>query len=170
MSNSPNSQRPALSPAVVERLFARFMAIYGAQKVATAWGNVDVAERNSTWGAALGRFDVHVLADACNDLAMNGTSWPPTLPEFVDVCERREQRPGHKLALPVPSRSKEALRQGAERMAEFKATVTVGKRRADGRDWARRVLERAERKDGALAPMTIQFAKEALGGTDEGQP
>jgi len=163
------SSRPALPSAAVDRLFARLVAIYGAQKMTTAWGNVDVAERNRTWAEGLGRFDLDVIGEALRALAESGSGWPPSLPEFVDRCEGFEQKPGRKLALPVPSRSKEALRQGAEKMAEFKATVTVGKHHGDGRDWARRVLERAARKDGGLAPITVQFAKEALRGSDEGQ-
>jgi hypothetical protein len=52
---SPTQPRPALPPAAVDRLFARFAAIFGAQKMAGAWGNVDVAERNATGAQHMAR-------------------------------------------------------------------------------------------------------------------
>ena len=75
----------------IDRLFARFLSIYGAQKVATAWGNVAADERNVVWAEALGRFPLQAIGDAVRDLAEHGTGWPPTLPEFVQMV--REQLP-----------------------------------------------------------------------------
>lgn len=127
MSNpqsQPQAERRALPPAAVDRLFARLLAIYGVQKVAAAWGEVDIAERNATWAAALGRFGLDVIADALAELAEGGGSWPPTLPEFCDRCERHDQRPGRRLSLPVPRRTADDLARGREQMDRLKAMLS----------------------------------------------
>lgn len=130
MSNPQSkAERRALPAAAVDRLFARLLAIYGVQKVAAAWGAVDVAERNATWAAALGRFGLDVIADALAELAEDGGTWPPTLPEFVDRCERHDQRPGRRLALPVPSRTHDDLARGREQMRRVKALLAGTLRR-----------------------------------------
>lgn len=121
---SPTQPRPALPPAAVDRLFARFAAIYGAQKMAGAWGNVDVAERNATWSEALGRFSLDVVGDAVRELAEDGSGWPPSAPEFAAICQRHADRPGRSLkALPVPNRTPEEIAVGRARMERIKAML-----------------------------------------------
>ena len=122
--STPNPKRPALPPAAVDRLFARFAAIYGAQKMAGAWGNVDVSERNATWSEALGRFSLDVVGDGVRELAEDGSGWPPSAPEFAAICQRHADRPGRSLmALPVPNRSPEEIAVGRERMGRIKAML-----------------------------------------------
>lgn len=127
--STPKPPPPVLPSAAIDRLFARFVAIYGAQKMAGAWGNVDVAERNATWAAALGRFALDVVRDAVLDLAEKGTGWPPALPEFVDLCERHDQRPGRHLALPVPGRTSEDLELGREQMGAIRSLLAAAVKR-----------------------------------------
>jgi len=122
--STPNPKRPALPPAAVERLFARFTAIYGAQKMAGAWGNVDVAERNATWSEGLGRYSLEVVGDAVRELAVEGTGWPPSLPEFAAVCQRHHDRPGRSvLTLPVPNRTASEIANGALHMARMRSML-----------------------------------------------
>jgi hypothetical protein len=121
---STQNQRRVLPSAAVDRLFARFAAIYGAQKMAGAWGNVDVAERNATWAEGLGRFDLDVIGDAVRELGEDGTGWPPSLPEFAAVCQRHHDRPGRNVkALPVPRRTDADLAHGREQMARIRAML-----------------------------------------------
>lgn len=122
--STPNPKRPALPPAAVERLFARFTAIYGAQKMAGVWGNVDVAERNATWSEGLSRYSLDVVGDAVRELAGEGTGWPPSLPEFAAVCQRHHDRPGRNvLALPVPNRTESEIANGAAHMARIRSML-----------------------------------------------
>ena len=122
--STPNTQRRALPSAAVDRLFARFAAIYGAQKIAGTWGNVDVDERNATWAEGLGRFDLDVIGDAVRELAEDGTGWPPSLPEFAAVCQRHADRPCRSVrALPVPKRSAAEIAEGAANMQRIKAML-----------------------------------------------
>jgi hypothetical protein len=134
MSNPQSHQpRPDLPPAAIDRLFARLLAIFGAQRIAGAWGNVDPVERNAVWSQAIGRavwsplgggrYDLQAVADALDELAGEPTSWPPTCGEFADRCERHAQRPGRRLALPVPNRTAEDIERGREQMARIKAML-----------------------------------------------
>jgi len=131
MTSQTKPQRPALPPVAVDRLFARFLAIYGAQKFASAWGNVDVVERNATWSDALGRFDLAVIGEAVRDLAEHGSGWPPSCGEFVDRCERFDQRPGRRIALPVPRRTEAEIAAGREQMDRIKSMLRGSVRAMD---------------------------------------
>ena len=132
--------RPDLPPAAVDRLFARLLAIFGAQRIAGAWGNVPVDERNAVWSRAIGnaiwsplgggRYDLQAVADALEELAGEPTSWPPSSGEFADRCRRHAERPGRRPALPVPSRTPEDIAAGRERMAKIKAMLAGAVKRA----------------------------------------
>lgn len=128
--STPNPKRPALPPAAVERLFARFTAIYGAQKMAGAWGNVDVVERNATWSEGLGRYSLEVVGDAVRELAGEGSGWPPSLPEFATVCQRHHDRPGRNVrALPVPNRTPVEIARGGAHMARLRSMLSGAAKR-----------------------------------------
>jgi hypothetical protein len=134
---SPTQPRPALPPAAVDRLFARFAAIFGAQKMAGAWGNVDVAERNATWSEALGRFSLEVVGDAVRELAEDGSGWPPSAPEFAAICQRHADRPGRNVkALPVPARTDADIATGAQHMARIRAMLAGSVKRMPADDGA----------------------------------
>lgn len=143
----------------IDRLFARFIAIYGAQKMATAWGNGDAHERAIVWHETLCKFPMSVVGDALRDLAEHGTGWPPTLPEFVQMVRDKVPPAAHRPALPVPDRRQADIELGAQKAAALKAAVST---RKDPRAWAHKILERHAAGDSSLAPITIQFAREAL--------
>ena len=42
-----------MSGALVDRLFSRFAALYGAQKVGAMWHGADIAEVKSVWAAQI---------------------------------------------------------------------------------------------------------------------
>lgn len=127
-------------------MFARLVAIFGAQRMAAAWGNVDVVERNAVWSRAIGRavwsdarggFDLESIGAALDELAAEPTSWPPSSGEFADACARFAQRPGRNvLALPVPKRTPEEIARGRQRMDEIKAMLGRPGRRVTGEDAA----------------------------------
>lgn len=144
----------------IDRLFGRFIAIYGAQKTATAWGNGDAHERALVWHQALSKYPMTVVGDALRDLAETGTGWPPTLPEFVQMVREQLPRPEHKPVLPPPARTTEDIAAGSRQVQELVRSVTTEKK--DTSAWAYRILERADRGDQVLAPTSIQFALEAI--------
>lgn len=111
MSSLPSSRpdagtRQPLPAAWIDRLFARFTAFYGSQKVGTMWVDADMAEVKAVWAAQLARFEPASIADALQRLAESGNQWPPTLPEFVEMCRLssvdRRQAHGIATALPEP--------------------------------------------------------------------
>lgn len=131
MSTSQTQAPAALPSAAVDRLFARFVAIYGAQKMAGAWANVDPIERCAVWSEALGRFDLQAIGDAVRELAEDGTGWPPTLPEFVAMvqAQRAPVPAAHRPALPVPNRTAADLAAGRAQMDRLKAMLGGALRR-----------------------------------------
>lgn len=143
----------------IDRLFARFIAIYGAQKMATAWGNGDAHERALVWHETLCKFPMSVVGDALRDLAEHGTGWPPTLPEFVQLVRDKVPPAAHRPALPVPDRRQADIAAGAAKLDALKTSVS-GKK--DPRAWAHKILQRHADGDTSLAPISIQFARVAL--------
>jgi xanthine dehydrogenase iron-sulfur cluster and FAD-binding subunit A len=75
----------ALPEEWVERLFARFEAMYGA-KFADAWKGCDLRNVKVVWAEALGslrRDEITAGIAGCMT-----REWPPTLPEFVKLCRQ----------------------------------------------------------------------------------
>jgi hypothetical protein len=117
MLTQPKFSHPS---SLVERLFARFTAIYGTQKYSSMWAGLVVPnprrseeqEREAwakamqgvqnVWAEALSEFHVDVISAAVRDLALSDQMWPPSLPEFVGMCREQEERikPAPLLQLP----------------------------------------------------------------------
>ena len=100
------------SDPVIERLFRRFMAVYGSQKIAVMWdsmpGSPDeiMQEVMAIWSKKLARFHPQVIGRALDDVIDSGKEWPPGLPEFAKLCAEAEERlkaETRMLALPAPS-------------------------------------------------------------------
>lgn len=133
MSSNQSPQRPDLPSAVVDRVFARMVAIFGTQRMTAAWGDVPADERRSVWGGAIARavwsqplkrFDLESIGAALDEIADAPSSWPPSSGEFSDICARYAQRPGRNLkALPVPKRTDAEIAAGAEQMAKIRAML-----------------------------------------------
>ena len=73
----------ALPESWIERLFARFSAMYGA-KFADAWRGCNIADVKAVWGDALGGYSRDELAAGVAKCLQR--DWPPTLPEFLKLC------------------------------------------------------------------------------------
>ena len=68
----------------IDRLFDRFVALFGAQKVAGMWAGSPMAVVKQTWAEQLGRLDPDMVRHGLQRCVDDGLEWPPTLPEFVD--------------------------------------------------------------------------------------
>ena len=84
-------------PTPTQDLFSAFVAFYGAQKVGAMWADTDRAVVIGTWAAELEPFSLDAVRAACRD-ALNRrdrdgdrVTWPPTLPEFLDLVEARQR-------------------------------------------------------------------------------
>lgn len=156
-----------LPAAWVDRLFSRFVAMYGSQKVGAMWADADRDEVKGVWADALGRYTGETLAAAVRGLIDSGSQWPPTLPEFSEACRvaavnRRDQA----LALAAPGGTVTTREEAAEILARIGMQAPPPKPRTDPRAWARRVLERAAKGDETLALESIRMAERALKAKD----
>ena len=105
------------------------------------------------WDEQLARFQADVVTAATGRLLETNPEFPPTLPQFVQLCQAAAPRKSFAeeqgwplLAPPEPAKP---------------VAVSV-KPKNDGKDWARRLVARHEAGD-KLRPMQLRFAREALG-------
>lgn len=115
MSSLTRSAEAGQSPTpYADRLFARFNALYGVQKVGAMFADgvtrtpaeevARMAEIKGVWEEQIRRFPNETLRCAMQALVDRGGEWPPALPEFIALCRdfRRAESAGPNLALPSP--------------------------------------------------------------------
>lgn len=142
-----------------DRLFERFAALYGHQKLATMFAD-DAGEVRQAWEEQLRRFQPEVLRRAIQALIDAAGEWPPTLPQFVGIC-REFNRPEQSLALPPPTVTDVA--RAAEQIADI-ASLAVKPAGWDYLSWARRpksaqavwLLQRGAKRDQRLRDLLRQ--------------
>lgn len=136
---SSTSPRRELPSAWIDRLFARFLAMWGAQKVGTMWAGADVDSVKSEWGRQLAGFEPRAIGIALQDCADSGREWPPSLPEFKGMCREAARYHASQIGLlPTPKGDPVAARDGIT-AAERQIAAQIG--HGDARDplfWARR--------------------------------
>lgn len=120
-----------LPSAWVDRLFSRLAAFYGSQKLATMWVDADMAEVKAVWAEQLGRFEPTSISAALQRLIDSGNQWPPTLPEFVELC--RQAAVGRKAAmlyaeLPAPGGARTDTEAAKRKVAELLAGLARSRR------------------------------------------
>lgn len=106
----------------IERLFSRFLAMYG-QQFAAMWASCDLAEVKALWADRLGGFTADHIGAALR--ACEDRRYPPNLPEFVGLCRDQARRDGDGIRkLPAPrideataAQRKAQIREMAERLA-----------------------------------------------------
>lgn len=112
-----------LSAELLDRLFRRFAAVYGAQKVAAMWAEVDRDELLQTWGGALVRYPLPVIGRAVRALTEQPGEWPPTLPHFANLCAQFN-RPEHQAdALPAPGETFTDVETARKNMARIREMI-----------------------------------------------
>ena len=97
LKHSPKSilqlQQFALSEELMAALWQRLGDIYGP-KFFDAFGSFfdakgQISRTVTTWAEALYEVTPERLRRGLNACLERGTAWPPTLPEFVKLCERK---------------------------------------------------------------------------------
>lgn len=131
----------SLPHAWVDRLFAKFTATFGAQKVGAMFPPETHDEVRSLWAEQLARFEPDTLRAAFQATIDSGHEWPPSLAEFVASCqrsavERRQHAPA--VLLQMPRSSPEV----ANRHVKAAASALASKK--PSREWASRLLARHE--------------------------
>lgn len=164
-----NINCPALPERAVERLFARFVAMFGQSAMQRMWLDAPLAEVKSAWADSLSRFTMDELLRGIRNLEDEGRSFPPTLPEFIAACRRKAETtpPEHRPLLPLPARTAEEVAAGKAITDRIVREVACGRRQRDPAAWAYRVIERYRAGDRKVAHASYKCAVEAL--TDLGR-
>ncbi len=155
-------QSTAKQNALTERVFARLAIMYG-NKFADMWRGIDLAEVKRAWGDELASFTVPEVAGAIKALRAN--TFPPTLPEFLQLCEKARgitpayvasHQPAFKLPAPDTSAENKAAREKAAALLR-----SVGKAQP-GREWARKARARHDSREHLLTPEELAIVDDAL--------
>lgn len=155
-----------LPSAWVDRLFSRFVAMYGSQKVGAMWADADRDEVKGVWADALGRYTGETIAAAVRGLIDSGSQWPPTLPEFSEACRvSAVNRRDTALALPAPEGKAISREEASEILAKI-GYQAPAKPKVDPKAWAHRILARAAAGDQSLALESIRMAERAIKAKD----
>lgn len=162
MSNpEPSAPTPR---ALADRLFSRFVAMYGSQKVGAMWADADPEAVRDTWAAAIGRYAPHSIARAVAELLDSGREWPPTLPEFCELCRRgalARQQSQDLTALPAPGGTHTTRDEAGAILQRIGAADVLAPKR-DHKAWARRILDRVAQGDTSVCGAARTMAQAAL--------
>jgi hypothetical protein len=154
---------PALPARAVDRLFARFVAMYGLGAMQRMWGDSPTEDVKGVWADSLGRFSLDEILGGLRALEDAGSAFPPTLPEFVGLCKRKPAvvPPEHRKLLPLPDRTPEEIAAG-HAMAKRIASAVRPDEKRDPAAWAYRVIARYRSGDRVVAHASYKGALEAL--------
>lgn len=149
------SQSKSLPSEWTGALFDRFRSVYG-NRAETMWSAANRDDLLQVWGETLAGYSGDDLKRALAEMMLHHADYPPTLPQFTQLCNaarlRRMQDVG-KLSPPRAPMPQE-VKQRIEAM-------DLTKKRGDGRDWARQILADGT---GTLYPrISYEFARQALG-------
>lgn len=149
-----------ISVAVIDRLFQRMAATYGA-RWDRSMGGAPLADVKSVWGDVLQNFDGDRLQDVAWALE-NLPESPPNAIEFRNLCRRAP--------LPEVPRLPEPKADPARVAAELAKLAPVRKAAQrsviDHKAWARSLIARHDAGE-EIRPISLRFAREALRITPE---
>ena len=145
----------SLPSAWTDKIFTKLTLAYGRDFIGR-WEGIDLNDVKTDWSHELSGFDAHpeAIAYALANLPPKA----PTVLEFRAIARRAPQPDAPRLEAPKadPERvAKELAKLAPLRRA---AVQTVG-----AKDWARRILTRAEAGE-RIRPICLRFAQEALKG------
>jgi hypothetical protein len=152
-----------LPDRAIERLFARFAAMYGDAAMKRMWGQQDADAVKAIWAQSLGRFGMGEILSGLRAIEDAGNTFPPTLPEFIAACRRKpEPIPAeHRPLLPPPTRTAEEVAAG-HALAQRIARDIGQKPQRDPAAWAYRVIGRYRGGDKVVSHAAYKGAIEAL--------
>ncbi len=147
----------SLPSKAVDRLFDRLSLTYGA-RFSELYSAVDPNAVRSLWAHELAPFagSLHRVAWALENL-------PPRCPNVIEFKQLCRAAPAPETpALPEPKADPARLKAELAKLGETRARVEAAPR-SSGRDWARRIIGRADSGE-KINPTTLRFAREAMVG------
>lgn len=145
------SKNPATMADVIDRLFTRLAATYGADWT-RQWASVPIGDVKTAWGHELASFisDLPAIGNALDNLPERC----PNVIQFKALCKAC-RTVNATLLLPEPKSDPAFVAQVLAKMAD--API-----RTDGKEWARRRIARGAVGD-LLSPYGLKCAQDALG-------
>lgn len=151
----------SLSLETVDRLFDRLAATYGRQWF-VMWEGVDASAVKSLWAHELDAF-----SNSLKRIAWALENLPNRCPNAVEFKALCRQAPAPDVErLPAPQADPERVKAELAKLAPVRKAASAGIH--DGRAWARTILTK-HRGGLRVNPTTLQFAKEALRLTADGE-
>lgn len=146
----------SLPTKAVDRLFERLGVTYGAQWH-RMWDGMPIADVKSSWAHELGAYSQPEKMAAIAWALENLPERCPNVIEFRNLCRQAPMPEAPRL--PEPKADPERVRTELAKLREpAKAAVRVS---TDGKDWARRLVARAEAGDKVPAAC-LRLAKDAV--------
>lgn len=144
----------SLPSAWTDKIFAKLSLAYGRDFIGR-WEGIDLSDVKTDWSHELSGFDAHpeAIAYALANLPQK----PPTVIEFRAIARRAPLPDVPRLEAPKADPAKVAAE--IAKQVDLKAAFAP---KVDGREWARRIVDRAAAGD-RIRPITLRFAREALG-------
>lgn len=162
MSTQTTTARAELLDRAVDRLFARFAAMYGDAAMKRMWGQQEPAAVKVVWANSLGRLEFQQISAGLQNLEDEGSAFPPSLGEFMAACRRGRTVPAeHRPLISPPARTAGEIAAG-KAMAERISQAISGRPQRDPAAWAYRVIERYRGGDRSVAHASYKIACEAL--------
>lgn len=156
---------------MVERLFARLLANYGAL-FADRWAGCNPEEVKAEWARRLDGMPAYRIGYALANLP----KWPPTLPEFLAICSEAPARavPSNVVAMPTLPSQAGMLPSAEERRALVAKMRALRMQRMpappDPEAERARQLAALQRMTTATAPSTTSPAQPASPSTSREAP
>lgn len=154
-------QIPEQVALAVKNLFLLLQGSYGSAFIAKyATGVKDEQGRDmgiratmAVWRSALAKYAPAVIEAATKRMSSEHKEFPPSLPQFEELCQAAEPRKtwaqeNRLPALPPPN--------------VIPPEPVSFEQKGDGKDWARRILARAQAGE-RIRPYTMMSARQALG-------
>ena len=102
----------------INRLFAHFEALYGS-RFANLWQGTDIANVKRTWAEKLSGFEDKPKAIKFALDALDDHPYPPTLPEFINLCRTAAKRIGNDKPMLEHKFTEEEMQRNRERLAQM---------------------------------------------------
>lgn len=150
----------AFRPDLIDRLFARFGAMYG-NRFLDMWREIDIVDVKKCWVDELSKFAIGDIGKAVGDLKAN--NFPPTLPEFLQLCEKAKgQRESLTIRTNYPVLPPASIKTETEYIAAQQRCMEAVRNlkfAPANKAWAYKNLKRAENKEHEFYPAELALSR-----------
>lgn len=138
----------------IDRLFLRMASLYGKLWF-DSWGDTPIAEMKADWIDAIRRnkIGLNAVFKACDKCADEGINFPPTLPQFIQLC--KASTPQEMTKAIGRQFTPEELQKNHERITQISHGISA-KAKTDFRAWIKPIIANPSR----YPDISLRLAKE----------